>query len=429
MTIEQIFTPFTKSEKQADGSLMVFGKVTGPDLDLDKQIMDAGWLAKAMPEWMKWGNVREQHSTIAAGVGKVLEQQGDDWFLKSHIVDPGSVAKVEAGVLTGYSIGVAGGYKLVKDATAPGGRVVDGMVAEVSIVDRPCNPTCSIAIAKSVDGTLVKSDTDEVLELDAEVEEPAEVDPEPEVEGDEPVADPDPAPEVEGDEPVAELELDGPDDDATKAVTADLTKDDETAEVSIIASARALLTSWLASEAAEVDESGGSTLVVQGITWLLNDLDWLAELDAQDDADQALAALNERIAPQEDEPMNLSTVAELVKAASSEDATDEDRAPLAELTKALGLDAIIAKLTEADSLKDTLAGVEANLAKVMEMAAPGGPTRIAPEADAAKAAARDAHLTKAAHFEQLSAQAEPRSALASDYAAAAAVERAAATNI
>jgi hypothetical protein len=135
-----------------DGSLFVFGKATGPDLDLDQQICDEDWLKTAMPQWLATGaNVREMHSSIAAGVGIELAADGDDWFLKSEVVDDNTAKKVERGVLKGYSIGIKGA-RIIKDAAAPGGRIVGGQIVEVSLVDRPANPTCVAEIAKSVNG-------------------------------------------------------------------------------------------------------------------------------------------------------------------------------------------------------------------------------------------------------------------------------------
>lgn len=133
-----------------DGTLLVFGKATGPDLDLDQQVCDPAWLKSAMPHWFSTGaNIREQHSSIAAGVGLELAADGDDWFLKSEVVDPLTQKKVEKGVLRGYSIGIKGA-RVVKDANAPGGRIVDGQIVEVSLVDRPANPTARIEIAKMI---------------------------------------------------------------------------------------------------------------------------------------------------------------------------------------------------------------------------------------------------------------------------------------
>ena len=137
--------------KTEDGDLIVYGKATGPDLDLDEQICDPSWLREAMPEWMKFGNVREMHQPIAAGVGLELNAEGDDWYLKSQVVDEGTAKKIEAKALTGYSIGIKGA-KVVNDALARGGRIVGGTIVEVSYVDRPCNPTAVAGIAKAVGG-------------------------------------------------------------------------------------------------------------------------------------------------------------------------------------------------------------------------------------------------------------------------------------
>lgn len=145
-----------KTAKTPEG-LMVYGKAAGPDLDLDGQVCDPKWLAEAVPEWMTWGNVRESHTAIAAGVGKELDQKGDDWWLKALIVDPGTIAKVEQGVLKGMSIGIRG-HRTVKDAKAPNGRIVAGMIPEISLVDRPCNPTAKMAIAKAAGGALAPVD-------------------------------------------------------------------------------------------------------------------------------------------------------------------------------------------------------------------------------------------------------------------------------
>lgn len=155
-----------------DGTLLVFGKATGPDLDLDSQICDPDWLKSAMPLWFQTGaNIREQHSSIAAGVGLELASEGDDWFLKSEVVDPLTAKKVEKGVLKGYSIGIKGA-KVIKDASAPGGRIVAGNIVEVSLVDRPANPTATVQIAKMV-GSQMELTKSEISQDSVHVELPA----------------------------------------------------------------------------------------------------------------------------------------------------------------------------------------------------------------------------------------------------------------
>ncbi|MHB8671686.1 MAG: hypothetical protein ACYDAD_14195 [Acidimicrobiales bacterium] len=145
-----------KFERNEDGDLVVFGRATGPDLDADEQICDPDWLRAAMPDWYKWGNVREMHTPIAAGTGvELTETEDGGWDLSSVVVDPGSAKKVEKGVLRGYSIGIKN-PRVIKDSTAKGGRIVGGQIVEISLVDRPCNPTCSLVTTKAIDGELTK---------------------------------------------------------------------------------------------------------------------------------------------------------------------------------------------------------------------------------------------------------------------------------
>lgn len=143
------YAEIVKVDDNPDGTVTVHGRATSDDLDSDRQICDPAWLKQAMPEWFTWGNVREQHSPIAAGVGKTLVQNGAGWDLTSHVVDANSVRKVKAGVLKGYSIGISN-PRVIADAHAPGGRIVGGQIVEVSLVDRPANPTCTLALAKAL---------------------------------------------------------------------------------------------------------------------------------------------------------------------------------------------------------------------------------------------------------------------------------------
>jgi hypothetical protein len=136
-------------DEQPDGTLMVHGKATDDTLDSDEQVCDPTWLASAMPEWFKYGNIREQHGATAAGVATEYKSEGTEHFITAHVVDAGSVAKVKAGVLKGFSIGIRR-PRVVKDNKAIGGRIVDGQIVEVSLVDRPANPACTLTMAKTI---------------------------------------------------------------------------------------------------------------------------------------------------------------------------------------------------------------------------------------------------------------------------------------
>lgn len=160
------YAAIIKQEKQDDGTLLVYGKATDDALDIDNQICDAGWLNKAMPEWFKsGGNIREQHSNIAAGVAKELDTKADGHYISALVVDAQSVKKVEAGVLKGFSIGIRS-PRIVRDNKAANGRIIDGTIVEVSLVDRPANPNAKLMLAKSQGTEVIQ--VEEMIEKEAE---------------------------------------------------------------------------------------------------------------------------------------------------------------------------------------------------------------------------------------------------------------------
>ncbi|MFJ2630837.1 hypothetical protein ACIO6U_02585 [Streptomyces sp. NPDC087422] len=150
--ISYAWAPITKMEKADDGTLLVYGPAASPDLDRDQQRLNADWLDQAMPAWFsQGGNVREQHDgKRAVGVGVGLSKaDGDLHMLAARIVDPVAVLKCEHGVLKGFSVGIKNPKITLGKADAPGGEIVGGDIIEVSVVDRPCNPTTLFEIAKA----------------------------------------------------------------------------------------------------------------------------------------------------------------------------------------------------------------------------------------------------------------------------------------
>jgi hypothetical protein len=146
--------PIDKMETTADGDLMVYGKASDGGLDSDQQIVDPGWMKTAAQEWhATGGNVRESHNPQRP-IGKSLEVSTDNsgaTWVKSLVVDPLAQKLASKGVLTAYSVGIAR-PTIVRDGTAPGGRITAGELVEISLVDRPANKRCGIQLVKSVDG-------------------------------------------------------------------------------------------------------------------------------------------------------------------------------------------------------------------------------------------------------------------------------------
>jgi hypothetical protein len=191
--IAQAYASIEKADKNPDGTLTVYGKATDDSIDIDQQICDETWLKRAMPDWMmSGGNVREQHSNIAAGVATDYELKGDGHYITALVVDPVSVKKVETGVLKGFSIGIRS-PRIIRDEKAAGGRIIDGTIVEVSLVDRPANPNAKLMLAKAAESgeLMAVEQADEVLE-NTEVEEIVTevVDPEVVVEPTEPTEEP-----------------------------------------------------------------------------------------------------------------------------------------------------------------------------------------------------------------------------------------------
>ena len=152
------YASILKFDENEDGTLMVYGNATDDSLDLDQQICDPAWLEKAMPDWFtSGGNIREMHGPNAAGVAKEYENKNGKHIIGVHVVDPLAVKKVKAQVYRGFSVGIKA-PRVVRDNKAANGRIIDGSIIEVSLVDRPANPNAKLILAKSVDGepTLVQ---------------------------------------------------------------------------------------------------------------------------------------------------------------------------------------------------------------------------------------------------------------------------------
>jgi hypothetical protein len=148
--------PITKTETTPDGDVIVYGKATDGSVDSDEQIVDPGFASKAIDEWLATGpNVRVQHQSQRdpAGVGLEAEHGADGTWVKALVVEPVAQRLVKAGALRAYSVGIAR-PTIQRDRVARGGRITDGQIVEISLVDRPANKNCGIQLVKSAaDGT------------------------------------------------------------------------------------------------------------------------------------------------------------------------------------------------------------------------------------------------------------------------------------
>ena len=156
---EMLYASFgiEKVESTEDGDLLVYGKATDATLDHDQQIIDTVFSTKAIADWMATGaNLRVQHNPQRdpAGIGVEIhtDKSGASW-LRALVVEPIAKKLVAKGVLRAYSVGIAN-PTIERDVTgkARGGIIKGGKIVEISLVDRPANPSCGVQLVKSVDG-------------------------------------------------------------------------------------------------------------------------------------------------------------------------------------------------------------------------------------------------------------------------------------
>ncbi|MGB6771203.1 MAG: hypothetical protein WBF51_04280 [Candidatus Dormiibacterota bacterium] len=141
-------------------------KATGPELDLDQQVVDMSWAVPAMREWFETGgNIREQHDPKrAVGKALTLEERGDGAYIAGKVIDRDAGPKLEHGIFNGLSIGIKAA-RVIKDKLAPNGRIVGGKIVEVSLVDRPANPTSKLVLAKAAGADGEFEAVEELVEL------------------------------------------------------------------------------------------------------------------------------------------------------------------------------------------------------------------------------------------------------------------------
>lgn len=173
-----IYADIRKVEKDPANSAfrLVHARISDETKDLDGQTADYDWLKTALPEWFKWGNVRDMHENNVVGKGKVLTdvpaERAYDGILK--VVDPVAVMKVDEGLFTGVSIGIKGPRVInQKGATvhpSQPGRIIAGKIVEISLVDHPCNENCKITVAKMAGKKLglIKGTQLEIIERGAD---------------------------------------------------------------------------------------------------------------------------------------------------------------------------------------------------------------------------------------------------------------------
>ncbi|HFC3291507.1 TPA: caudovirus prohead protease [Neisseria gonorrhoeae] len=157
----KLYAQIAKTEAQDDGTVKVWGYASSEAVDSDGEVVAAEAMKAAIPDYMKFGAVREMHGSNAAGTAIEINVEDDGrTFFGAHIVDPVAVTKVKTGVYKGFSIG---GSVTARDDLNKS-QITGLKLTEISLVDRPANPdavfTCFKADKPKADEEADKDEDD-----------------------------------------------------------------------------------------------------------------------------------------------------------------------------------------------------------------------------------------------------------------------------
>ena len=135
-----LYIPFDKKDSK---ERVVEGWASSEALDSQGEVVKCTAIEEALPDYMKFANIREMHQPSA--VGKTLMAAVDRvkkaLWIKVKVVDDVAWKKVEAGVYNGFSIG----GNIVEKI----GNMIEKLrLVEISLVDRPANPEAIFSVVK-----------------------------------------------------------------------------------------------------------------------------------------------------------------------------------------------------------------------------------------------------------------------------------------
>jgi len=137
------FMPITKVDKE---KRLVYGYASTPAKDYDGDTITLDAIKGAVPGYMKYGNIREMHTTSAVGVAKSADVDEKGLYLCAKVVDDDAWKKVVEEVYKGFSIGGNAKSRDPRDRHV----ITELELVEISLVDRPANPECDFDFFKAV---------------------------------------------------------------------------------------------------------------------------------------------------------------------------------------------------------------------------------------------------------------------------------------
>lgn len=341
----KLYAEIAKMEAQDDGTVKVWGYASSEAVDSDGEIIAAEAMKAAIPDYMKFGAVREMHGSNAAGTAIEINVENDGrTFFGAHIVDPVAVTKVKTGVYKGFSIG---GSVTARDELNKS-QITGLKLTEISLVDRPANPdavfTCYKADKPKDEEEADKDEDDKPSDKSAEAE-------------DDKPKDGDKKPEAEDKDDKDDDKEDDKEDEAEKSASVNLSE-----------SEIAILKAVLAKAEKPKDEPVAKSMwQVKSLADVLVSLKWLIEDAAYDNIDEAVIAQIKESAGSLAESLKALTVSEADKLvdglAAKADKSDD-------LAKAESVDELAKAQDALKKSNDALAKAQAEIESLKKQAAP-----------------------------------------------------------
>lgn len=332
----KLYAEIAKMEAQDDGTVKVWGYASSEAVDSDGEVIAAEAMKAAIPDYMKFGAVREMHGSNAAGTAIEINVEDDGrTFFGAHIVDPVAVTKVKTGVYKGFSIG---GSVTARDELNKS-QITGLKLTEISLVDRPANPdavfTCFKADKPKDEEEADKDEDDKTADK----------------------ADETPADDAEKADDKADGKKDDKKDEAEKSASVNLSE-----------SEIAILKAVLAKAEKPKDEPVAKSMwQVKSLADVLSSLKWLIEDAIYDDVDAAVIAQIKESAGSLAESLKALTVSEADKLvdglAAKADKSDG-------IAKAESADELAKAQDALKKSNDALAKAQAEIESLKKQAAP-----------------------------------------------------------
>lgn len=332
----KLYAEIAKMEAQDDGTVKVWGYASSEAVDSDGEIIAAEAMKAAIPDYMKFGAVREMHGSNAAGTAIEINVEDDGrTFFGAHIVDPIAVTKVKTGVYKGFSIG---GSVTARDELNKS-QITGLKLTEISLVDRPANPDAVFTCFKADK----PKDEEEAVDKDDEAADKTDETPD------------DDAEKADGDK-----KDDKEDDKKDEA--------EKSASVNLSESEIAILKAVLAKAEKPKDEPVAKSMwQVKSLADVLMSLKWLINDAGYDGVDESVIAQIKESAGSLAESLKVLTVSEADKLVDGL-AVKSDKSD--DLAKAESADELAKAQDALKKSNDALAKAQAEIESLKKQAAP-----------------------------------------------------------